>query len=104
MEEAVRILGGGRLTAIRKVVAPLLKRSLAGGWILVFIPATQELSTAIFLTGPNTRVMSVLLLDLSEEGNLEVLSALGIILLVITIAIVAAGFKLLGRDFMLRRE
>jgi iron(III) transport system permease protein len=104
MEEAVRILGGGRLTAIRKVVAPLLKRTLAGGWILVFVPATQELSTAIFLTGPNTRVMSVLLLDLSEEGNLEVLSALGMILLVITIAIVAVGFKLLGRDFMLRRE
>jgi len=38
------ILGGGRLLAIRKVLAPLLKRSLAGAWILVFIPATRELS------------------------------------------------------------
>ena len=44
MEEAVRILGGGRLTAIRRVLAPLLKRNLAGAWILVFIPATRELS------------------------------------------------------------
>ena len=52
MEEAVRILGGGRLTAIRRVVAPLLKRSLLGAWLLVFIPATRELSTAIFLVGP----------------------------------------------------
>ena len=85
MEEAVRILGGGRLLAIRKVLAPLLKRNLAGAWILVFIPATRELSSAIFLVGPNTRVISVMLFDLSEEGNFEVLSALGMILLVATL-------------------
>ena len=104
MEEAVRVLGGGRLTAIRKVVAPLLKRTLVGAWILVFIPACQELSTAIFLTGPHTRVISVLMLDFSEEGRLEQLSALGGILLLITVVIVAIGFRVVGRDFMLRRS
>jgi iron(III) transport system permease protein len=102
MEEAVRILGGGRLTAIRKVLAPLIKKSLAGAWLLVFIPATRELSSAIFLVGPNTRVMSVMLFDLSEEGNFEVLAALGAILLVITVAIAALGFRVIGRDFMVR--
>jgi iron(III) transport system permease protein len=104
MEEAVRILGGDRLTAIRQVVAPLLKRTLVGACILVFIPACQELSTAIFLTGPHTRVISVLMLDFSEEGRLEQLSALGGILLLITVAIVAAGLRIVGRDFMLRRS
>jgi iron(III) transport system permease protein len=104
MEEAVRILGGSRLLAIRKVLVPLLKKSLAGAWILVFIPATRELSSAIFLVGPNTRVISVMLFDLSEEGNFEVLSALGVILLVATVAIAGIGFKLIGRDFMLRRN
>ena len=103
MEEAVRILGGSRLTAIRRVLAPLLKKSLAGAWILVFIPATRELSSAIFLVGPNTRVISVMLFDLSEEGNFEVLAALGAILLVATIVIAAIGFRVIGRDFMLRR-
>ena len=102
MEEAVRILGGGRLTAIRRVLAPLLKRNLAGAWILVFIPAARELSSAIFLVGPNTRVISVMLFDLSEEGNFEVLSALGMILLVVTLVIAAIGFKAIGRDFMVR--
>lgn len=104
MEEAVRILGGGRLLAIRKVLAPLLKKNLAGAWILVFIPATRELSSAIFLVGPQTRVISVMLFDLSEEGNFEVLSALGVILLVVTVAIAAVGFRVIGRDFMLRRS
>lgn len=104
MEEAVRILGGGRLQAIRSVVAPLLKRSLAGGWLLVFILATRELSAAIFLVGPTTRTISVVLYDLSEEGNFEVLAALGGILLAITLAFVLIGFKVAGRDFMLRRS
>jgi iron(III) transport system permease protein len=103
MEEAVRILGGGRLLAIRKVLAPLLKKNLAGAWILVFIPATRELSSAIFLVGPNTRVIAVMLFDLSEEGNFEVLSALGTILLVVSIVIAGVGYKIIGRDFMLRR-
>ncbi|HEV2954528.1 MAG TPA: iron ABC transporter permease, partial [Xanthobacteraceae bacterium] len=67
--------------AIRKVLAPLIKKSLAGAWLLVFIPATRELSAAIFLVGPNTRVISVMLFNLSEEGNFEVLAALGAILL-----------------------
>ena len=69
MEEAVRILGGSRLMAIRRVVAPLLKRNLVGAWILVFIPATRELSTAIFLYGPGTKVASVMIFDMSEEGQ-----------------------------------
>jgi iron(III) transport system permease protein len=103
MEDAVRILGGGRLTAVRYVVAPLLKRTLAGGWLLIFVPAAQELSTAIFLSGPNTRVVSVLLLDMSEEGRLELLAALGSILLLIIVAVVAIGVRVTGRDFMLRR-
>ena len=76
---------------------------VVGAWILVFIPACQELSTAIFLTGPNTRVMSIVMLDFSEEGRLEQLSVLGGVLLVITIAIVLLGFRIVGRDFMVRR-
>jgi iron(III) transport system permease protein len=104
MEEAVRILGGSRLLAIRRVLVPLLKTSIAGAWILVFIPATRELSSAIFLVGPHTRVISVMLFDLSEEGNFEVLSALGVILLVATLVIAGVGFKIIGRDFMLRRN
>ena len=103
MEEAARILGLGRLGTIFRITVPLLKRSLLGGWLIVFIVATRELSAAIFLVGPKTRTMAVLLYDLSEAGNFEVLAALGGILLVITWALVGVGMKLLGRDFMLRR-
>jgi iron(III) transport system permease protein len=103
LEDAVRILGGTRFTAIRSVVIPLLKRSLAGAFILVFIPATRELSTAIFLYSINTQVLSVLLFDKSDEGNFEMLASIGLILVVITVVLILIGFRLMGRDFMLRR-
>jgi iron(III) transport system permease protein len=104
MEDAVRILGGSRLRAVGSVVAPLLKKSLVGSWLLVFIPATRELSTAIFLVGANTRVISVMMLDLSENGSFETLAALGFFLLGSTILVVMIGYRIVGRDFMLRRS
>lgn len=104
MEEAVRILGGGRLRALWRVVVPLLKTNLVGSWLLVFIPATRELSTALFLVSAHTRVISVMMLDLSENGSFETLAALGFLLLVATIIIVLIGYKIVGRDFMLRRS
>ena len=103
MEEAVRVLGGNRLTALRRVVAPLLKSSLLGAWLLIFIPATRELSSAIFLYGPNTKVASVMIFDMSEEGNFEYLSALALILQLLTLPLLWLGQRALGRDFMLRR-
>lgn len=104
MEEAARILGSGRLHAIAVITAPLVRKALLGGWLIVFIVASRELSAAIFLVGPRTRTMSVLLYDLSEAGNFEVLAAFGGLLLAITLVFVAIGMKLVGRDFMLRRS
>ena len=103
LEEAVRVLGGGRITVLARVVMPLLKKTLVGVFILVFVICTKELSTAVFLTGPASRVVSVLTLDLSEQGNYETLAAMGVVLVVITTLVVAAGMRVAGRDFMLRR-
>jgi iron(III) transport system permease protein len=104
MEDAVRILGGSQMRAVAQVVVPLLKKSLVGSWLLVFIPATRELSTAIFLVAAHTRVISMMMLDLSENGSFETLAALGFVLLGSTIVIVMLGYRLVGRDFMLRRS
>src|SRR5258708_40330769 len=104
MEDAARILGGRPFIALSRLAMPLLRKSIIAAWILVFIPATRELSAAIFLTAPNTQVMSVVLFDLSSEGNFEYLAALGGVLLVATVILVAVSFRLVGRDFMLRRS
>jgi iron(III) transport system permease protein len=103
LEEAVRILGGGRFTVLGRVVVPLLNKTLVGIFILVFVICTKELSTAVFLTGPDSRVVSVLTLDLSEQGNYESLAAMGVVLVAIVTAVVSLGMRIAGRDFMLRR-
>ena len=104
LEEAVRILGGSRITVLARVVVPLLKKTLVGAFILVFVICTKELSTAIFLTGQASRVVSVLTLDLSEQGNYESLAAMGVVLVVIVTLVVGVGMRIAGRDFMLRRS
>ena len=57
----------------------------------------------MFLYGPDTRTMSVMFFDLSEGGNFERLAAFGVVLMGSTIVVVALGYRILGRDFMLRR-
>ncbi len=104
MEEAANMLGTGPIRTVRLVVLPLLKKALLGSWVLIFIIATRELSTAVFLTGPKSRVMSVLMMDLSEQGRFETLSAMSLLVLVITALVVLAASKSLGRDFMVARD
>lgn len=104
MEDAARILGGSRMLALRRILAPLLKRGLAGAWLLVFILAAREVSSALFLYGPHSRTMSVYFFDLAENGRFEILCALGVVLLATMLVFVFAGQVLVGRDFMVRRE
>jgi iron(III) transport system permease protein len=103
LEESARIAGGAPLRVLWEVVLPVLKNSLFGSWLLIFIIGTRELSTALFLSGPQTRVLSILAIEMSEQGRYEILSAMAVLLLAATGILTAIGSFLLGRDFMLRR-
>ena len=48
----------------------------------------RELSAAIVLFASQTKVISVLIYDLNESGDLAAISALGIAMLLITFAVV----------------
>ena len=67
---------------------PLTAPGIVAGCILVFIPATRELSAAIFLYSINTQVLSVLLFDKSDEGNFEMLASIGLVLVFITVVLI----------------
>ena len=90
LEEAVRILGGNRLMVLSRVVAPLLKTDcLAPG----SSPSCWRHASCrrVFLSGPETRVISVLTLDLSEQGRYEILAAMGVVLLFVTTVVLLSG-------------
>jgi iron(III) transport system permease protein len=94
LEDASRILGAGRLKSLVSIVAPLLKSSVAATWCFVFIGAIRELSATILLTTSNTKVISVLIYDLNEGGQLGGIAVLGLVLMAVTAVVVIAANRL----------
>jgi len=90
LEEASRILGATRLQALSHITAPLLRTSVIATWCFIFVGVIRELSAAIILFTSETKVISVLIFDLNESGDLGAISVLGIIMLLITFAVVIA--------------
>lgn len=88
LEEASRILGADRLGTLRRITAPLLKSGVIAGWCLIFIGVVRELSAAVMLATSNTKVLSVVIYDLNESGNLGAIAVLGVTMLIVTFAIV----------------
>src|SRR3954463_7589483 len=90
LEDASRILGATRLQSLWQITAPLLRTGVIATWCFIFIGVMRELSAAIVLFTSQTKVLSVLIYDLNESGDLAAISVLGIAMLVITFAVVLA--------------
>jgi iron(III) transport system permease protein len=99
LEESARILGASWFKTILKITVPLLKLSLASGWMLVFITSFRELSASILLYSPNSEVIAVTIITLFEEGEFEALSALSIVILAITLIFIGGSRKIVGKGF-----
>jgi iron(III) transport system permease protein len=100
LEEAGRILGAGRLRVLKDVTAPLARSGIIAAWCFIFIGVIRELSASIILFTPNTKVMSVVIFDLKEEGQFGAIAVLGIIMLLLTFATVTIVQAALGRDVL----
>jgi iron(III) transport system permease protein len=96
LEEASRILGASRLNTLRLITAPLLRTSLIATWCFVFIGTIRELSAMILLTTANTKMVSVIIYDLNESGDLGAISVLGLMLLAVSFAVVLMANRLLA--------
>jgi iron(III) transport system permease protein len=96
LEDASRILGATRLKALRQITAPLLRTSVIATWCFIFVGVIRELSAAIMLFTADTKVISVLIFDLNESGDLAAISVLGLMLLLVTFAVVIAANMLPG--------
>jgi len=104
LEEAGRILGAGRLRILRDVTAPLARSGIIAAWCFIFIGVIRELSASIILFTPNTKVMSVVIFDLKEEGQFGAIAVLGLVMLALTFATVSLVQTALGRDVLGVRE
>jgi len=88
LEEASRILGATRLGTLARITAPLLRTSVIATWCFIFVGVIRELSAAIMLFTSQTKVISVLIFDLNESGDLGAIAVLGLIMLIVTFTVV----------------
>ncbi len=96
LEEASRILGAGRLGTLARITAPLLRTSVIATWCFIFVGVIRELSAAIMLFTSETKVISVLIFDLNESGDLGAIAVLGLIMLIVTFAVVVLISRIPG--------
>jgi iron(III) transport system permease protein len=96
LEDASRIFGATRLQSLGRITAPLLRTSVIATWCFIFVGVMRELSAAVILFTSETKVISVLIFDLNESGDLAAISVLGLFLLAITFAVVVLANRIPG--------
>jgi iron(III) transport system permease protein len=96
LEEASRILGASRLRTLRDITAPLLGPSMIATWCFIFVAVVRELSAAVILFTSQTKVLSVLIFDLKESGDLAAIAVLGLTMLILTSAVIVAVNRIPG--------
>src|SRR4029077_19181786 len=96
LEEASRILGATRLATLWRITTPLLRTSVIATWCFIFVGVIRELSAAVILFTSETKVISVLIFDLNESGDLGAIAVLGLIMLIITFTVVVTINRLPG--------
>jgi len=104
LEDASRILGANRLQVLKDVTAPLARTGLIATWCFIFIGVIRELSASILLFTPKSKVVSVVIFDLKEEGQIGVIAVLGMLLLLVSFLVILAVQWAAGREVLATRE
>jgi iron(III) transport system permease protein len=91
LEESSRVCGGGTLYTLRRIVIPLLIPGIVSGWILMATMFVRELTLSVVLSRPGTEVLAVQILRFAEDGLWGTLSALGIMMIFISTALVVVA-------------
>jgi iron(III) transport system permease protein len=87
LEEAARIAGASRLATLSRILLPLARPGLAVAFLLVFIPALSELSATILLYSSGTETIAVALFRLNDLGQIEVVAALAVFTIAVTLLV-----------------
>ncbi len=102
LEESSRVCGASPLLTMRRIMIPLLVPGIVSAWILMATMFVRELTLSVVLSRPGTEVLAVQILRFAEDGLWGRLSALGIMMilvstsLVIVATLVGARFRLVG--------
>lgn len=97
LEEAAATSGASWWETFKRVTLPLLRPGFAAGWIYICIVSFREFSTSVLLATGESRVLSILLFTMFEQGQVTVVAAIGVLMIFTLLAIVAVFYKVSGR-------
>jgi iron(III) transport system permease protein len=97
LEEAAAASGASWWETFRRVTLPLLRPGIAAGWIYICIVSFREFSTSVLLATGESRVLSILLFTMFEQGQVTIVAAIGILMILTLLAIVGIFYKVSGR-------
>ncbi|MCL9813411.1 ABC transporter permease [Natranaeroarchaeum aerophilus] len=98
VEEAARILGASRSQTIRTITVPLIASNVVIGLLFVFIISLNEYLIALFVSGPGTETVPILIFSMLRYGYDPTIAAISVIYMVVTIGVILIiDFKLDGQ-------
>ena len=100
LEEAARITGASWWQTQRLVTIPLARPALLAGWTLVFVPTLQELSASVLLFTAETMTLAVAILNFQDNGKIELVSAMGVVMLVLASVVIGLARVVAGRPVL----
>src|SRR5690606_20338967 len=98
LEESSLACGASWLQTFKDVTLPLLRPGIVAGCILLFIAFRRGPSCSVRLYFTATEVVSVVLYDLQQNGQLREISALACIQIAASIVLVLVAKWLAGLD------
>jgi iron(III) transport system permease protein len=102
---AARASGAGAIDALRSIVMPILRPSIAAGWLVVFVFALHELTMSSLLYGPGNATLAVVVLNIQQLGDPTISAALAVLLTgVVAIAAAPLAIAGVGRGTARRRH
>jgi iron(III) transport system permease protein len=103
LEEVSTVSGASWTRTFRSVVLPLMAPGLVVAFIYSLSLTFKVLSIPILLGSVDTKLMSVMIYNLYEDGQYPMLSALGVILLLIVLSLSVIG-AYIGRRFGVKQD
>ena len=88
LEESSLVCGASPMTTMRRIIVPLLVPGIVSAWILMATMFIRELTLSVVLSRPGTEVLAVQILKFADDGLWGKLSALGIVMIAISTALV----------------
>jgi putative spermidine/putrescine transport system permease protein len=103
-ERAALSCGASRFTAFRRVVLPMIRTGVVGGWVLSFIQSFDELTMTIFVATPGTTTLPVAMYNQIAQTIDPLVASVSTVLIAGTIVLMLVLDRMVGLDRVLIGE